>query len=147
MAERQPGDCIAHRRAVGLLLSYLLTAEQLESFGWRIAFGIGAIVLPFGLLMRRRLPETLHHAEVPSAFPSDRAGNVQSRATDSARARHDHEFHDVDLCTALHDYVRVRDTAHVDSRFIRRGGRQRFRLGWCSRCLAARYLIGSAASR
>lgn len=54
--------------AVGLLLSYLLTPEQLESFGWRIAFGIGAIVLPFGLLMRRRLPETLHHVEVPRDF-------------------------------------------------------------------------------
>ncbi len=53
---------------VGLLLSYLLTAEQLEAFGWRIAFGIGAIVLPFGLLMRRRLPETLHRVEVPRDF-------------------------------------------------------------------------------
>ena len=54
--------------SVGLLLSYLLTAEQLESFGWRIAFGIGAIVLPFGLIMRRRLPETLHRVEVPRDF-------------------------------------------------------------------------------
>ncbi len=58
--------------SVGLLLSYLLTAQQLESFGWRIAFGLGAIVLPFGLIMRRRLPETLHHVEAPRAFhPTD----------------------------------------------------------------------------
>ena len=53
---------------VGLALSQLLTAEQLEAFGWRIAFGIGAIVLPFGLIMRRRLPETLHRVEVPRDF-------------------------------------------------------------------------------
>lgn len=48
---------------VGLLLTFVLTAEQLEQFGWRIAFGLGAIVLPFGLIMRRNLPETLHRHE------------------------------------------------------------------------------------
>jgi MFS family permease len=53
---------------VGLLLSLLLTADQLEAFGWRIAFGIGAIVLPFGLFIRRRLPETLHRVEVAREF-------------------------------------------------------------------------------
>jgi MHS family citrate/tricarballylate:H+ symporter-like MFS transporter len=53
--------------SIGLLLTYLLTAQQLEIFGWRIAFGLGAVVLPFGLIMRRTLPETLHRAEVPSS--------------------------------------------------------------------------------
>ncbi len=48
---------------VGLVLSQTLSADQLESFGWRIAFGIGAVVLPFGLWMRRRMPETLHRHE------------------------------------------------------------------------------------
>jgi MFS transporter, MHS family, citrate/tricarballylate:H+ symporter len=52
--------------AVGLLLSNLLTGPQLESFGWRIAFGIGALVLPFGLALRKGLPETLHKSEVHS---------------------------------------------------------------------------------
>lgn len=51
--------------AIGLILSQLLSPEQLESFGWRIAFGIGAVVLPFGLWVRRRMPETLHHHEAP----------------------------------------------------------------------------------
>ena len=52
---------------IGLVLSQLLTGPQLESFGWRIAFGIGAIVLPFGLIMRRGLPETLHRREAVSS--------------------------------------------------------------------------------
>lgn len=50
---------------VGLLLAQTLSPEHLESFGWRIAFGLGAVVLPFGLWMRRRMPETLHQREVP----------------------------------------------------------------------------------
>ena len=33
------------------------------ALGWRIAFMLGALVLPFGLLLRRNLPETLHHAD------------------------------------------------------------------------------------
>jgi len=52
---------------VGLTLSNLLTATQLEHFGWRIAFGLGAVVLPVGLWLRRSLPETLERAEVRAA--------------------------------------------------------------------------------
>lgn len=48
---------------IGLVLSYALTPEQLETFGWRIAFGLGAVVLPFGLIVRNSLPETLHRSE------------------------------------------------------------------------------------
>lgn len=51
---------------IGLIMTLTMTPEALESYGWRIAFGLGAIVLPFGLWMRRRLPETLHRKEVPS---------------------------------------------------------------------------------
>ncbi len=59
--------------AIALLLTSLLTAGQLESFGWRIAFGLGAVVLPFGLAMRRTLPETLHRTEAPlSVHPTGR---------------------------------------------------------------------------
>ena len=54
--------------SVGLALTYVLTAQQLQEFGWRIAFGLGAVVLPFGLIMRRGLPETLHRHEAPSAI-------------------------------------------------------------------------------
>ena len=48
---------------IALVLSHLLTATQLEHFGWRIAFAVGAVVLPFGLIIRRTLPETLHSPE------------------------------------------------------------------------------------
>jgi len=49
---------------VGLLLAHLLSAIQMEQFGWRIAFALGAVVLPFGMILRRGLPETLHRAEL-----------------------------------------------------------------------------------
>ena len=44
---------------VGVILSRTMTPEMLESTGWRIAFLIGAACLPFGLWMRRTLPETV----------------------------------------------------------------------------------------
>ena len=51
---------------IGLVMTQTMSAHDLESFGWRIAFGLGAVVLPFGLWMRRSLPETLHRPEAPS---------------------------------------------------------------------------------
>src|SRR5215469_23910 len=48
---------------VGTVLSALMTSEALDSYGWRIAFLIGAMTLPFGLWMRSSLPETLHLRE------------------------------------------------------------------------------------
>jgi len=46
--------------AVGLVLSLMLSPDALDHWGWRIAFLLGASIVPFGLTMRRRLPETLH---------------------------------------------------------------------------------------
>jgi MFS family permease len=48
---------------VGLSLSTLLPLSALDSYGWRIAFLLGAVTLPFGLWLRRSLPETLHAPE------------------------------------------------------------------------------------
>jgi len=45
---------------VGFGLANILTEQQLQDFGWRIAFLVGAVIVPFGLAMRRRLPETFH---------------------------------------------------------------------------------------
>nr|WP_231908056.1 MULTISPECIES: MFS transporter [Cupriavidus] len=54
---------------VGLALSNLLEPAALESWGWRVAFVIGILVIPVGLLIRRRLEETApageHGEEVP----------------------------------------------------------------------------------
>jgi len=52
---------------VGVVLSQVMTSEAFDSYGWRIAFLIGAITLPFGLWMRTRLPETLHRHEIGTA--------------------------------------------------------------------------------
>jgi MFS family permease len=49
---------------VGLILAHLLSGPQLADYGWRIAFLIGALVLPFGLVIRGALPETINHPEV-----------------------------------------------------------------------------------
>jgi MFS transporter, MHS family, citrate/tricarballylate:H+ symporter len=49
---------------VGGVLSKLMTPEALDSYGWRIAFLLGAVCLPFGLWLRSGLPETIHLQEV-----------------------------------------------------------------------------------
>ena len=52
---------------VGLSLSSLLTAQELDEWGWRAAFLIGASIVPFGLALRRTLTETLPpEARVPA---------------------------------------------------------------------------------
>lgn len=43
---------------VGVLLSSLLSPENLVSWGWRAAMLLGAAVVPFALVIRRNLPET-----------------------------------------------------------------------------------------
>jgi MFS family permease len=60
---------------VGLALSTLLPPAALDGYGWRIAFLVGAVTLPFGLWLRRSLPETLHTPE-PTAetFKLKRSG-------------------------------------------------------------------------
>ena len=56
---------------VGVALSSTLTPVQLDEFGWRIAFLLGAAIVPVGLVLRRALPETLASAEPPSAPAAD----------------------------------------------------------------------------
>ncbi|MFQ3455815.1 MFS transporter [Bradyrhizobium sp. UFLA01-814] len=51
---------------VGEVLSLTMTSESLDAYGWRIAFLLGACTLPFGLWLRRALPETLHRPEAPA---------------------------------------------------------------------------------
>jgi MFS family permease len=53
----------------GVVLSSAFTPERLDEFGWRIAFLLGAAIVPVGLVLRRALPETLADADPPSAPP------------------------------------------------------------------------------
>lgn len=46
---------------VGVVLSTLLTPQELTQWGWRAAMLLGVTVVPFALVMRRTLPETLEH--------------------------------------------------------------------------------------
>ena len=52
---------------VGVILSKVLTETELQSYGWRIAFLLGAVCLPFGLWLRSRLPETVDLAASASS--------------------------------------------------------------------------------
>lgn len=57
-----------------VLLISLLSAEQMESWGWRLAFWIGLVIAAFGIWMRRRMPETpdflaIQHAHAVRQHP------------------------------------------------------------------------------
>ena len=52
---------------VGLTLANLLPDAALTDWGWRVAMMIGVAVVPFALVIRRRLPETL---DAQTAQPS-----------------------------------------------------------------------------
>jgi MFS transporter, MHS family, citrate/tricarballylate:H+ symporter len=56
---------------IGFGLSNILDDRQLQAFGWRIAFLIGAAIIPFGLMVRRSLPETFDRREAtePERIP------------------------------------------------------------------------------
>jgi MFS family permease len=56
---------------VGEILSLTMTGDALDTYGWRIAFLLGGATLPFGLWLRRGLPETLHRSETPSTPPEN----------------------------------------------------------------------------
>jgi MHS family citrate/tricarballylate:H+ symporter-like MFS transporter len=64
---------------VGVALAGMMGEAALEAWGWRVAFALGALVLPVGLLIRRDLPETLHHAEAPNAAHAAR-GDLHGHA-------------------------------------------------------------------
>ena len=52
---------------VGVVLSSLMDAAALDAWGWRVALLLGAAIVPFGLMLRRSLDETLHRPEEPAA--------------------------------------------------------------------------------
>jgi MFS family permease len=51
---------------VGMALTAALSEPAVDAWGWRAAFLLGALIVPFGFVLRRSLPETLHEtAELP----------------------------------------------------------------------------------
>ena len=70
---------------VGVVLSSVMTPAALDSYGWRIAFLLGAATLPFGLWIRHGLPETLHVPETNPAVASRAATTVLAAIGENAR--------------------------------------------------------------
>lgn len=58
---------------VGLVLSLALTPEQLASWGWRLPFALGLLLIPTVLRIRRSLPETFRRPPAERGAPVVRA--------------------------------------------------------------------------
>jgi MFS family permease len=52
---------------IGYSLARLLSPGNLDAYGWRIALLLGVLIVPIGLIIRSRLPETLRMAEAQAA--------------------------------------------------------------------------------
>ena len=70
---------------VGLSLGLILSSAHMDDYGWRIAFLIGALILPYGLYIRRNLPETLHGEDHLPQYDAKAAG-VLGMVSDHSRA-------------------------------------------------------------
>lgn len=53
------GAAAAVAGALGVLLSLMLDADAMRSWGWRVPFVVGVAIVPVGLIMRGRLQETV----------------------------------------------------------------------------------------
>jgi MHS family citrate/tricarballylate:H+ symporter-like MFS transporter len=69
---------------VGVLLANLLTTAQLDAWGWRAALMLGAVIVPFGLMLRRSLLETLHRVPPAAGTPAGTAGYLRIGAVSIA---------------------------------------------------------------
>jgi MFS family permease len=54
------GTALLAAGIVGFALSHLLASHMMTLWGWRVAFLLGLTIVPGGLYIRRRLPETAH---------------------------------------------------------------------------------------
>ena len=54
---------------IGVALAASMDDAALASWGWRIAMGIGVLIVPIGLMLRGGLPETLHPDVAASTPP------------------------------------------------------------------------------
>jgi MFS transporter, MHS family, citrate/tricarballylate:H+ symporter len=62
------GVAILTAGVVTFILTSLLTAESLQAWGWRVAFLLGAAIVPVGVYIRRHLPETVEQSDSVTAF-------------------------------------------------------------------------------
>jgi MFS transporter, MHS family, citrate/tricarballylate:H+ symporter len=62
------GVAILTAGIVTFVLTTVLTAESLQGWGWRVAFLLGAAIVPVAVYIRRQLPETLEQSDSVTAF-------------------------------------------------------------------------------
>lgn len=72
---------------VGLVLARLLGPQQLADWGWRIAFALGLVIVPVGIVIRRRLPETLERPGAGAAADTtaDKRADARARGRSGAQ--------------------------------------------------------------
>lgn len=57
----------------GFVFALVMSAYQLQNYGWRIAFALGVLTVPAGLFLIRTVPETLHVSEGTEARARSRS--------------------------------------------------------------------------
>ena len=133
---------------VGVILSKTMEAEALDAYGWRIAFLIGAACLPFGLWMRRTLPETIPQGEHGAA--AERTSHLALARRHSrviGLARDDFgERHHRDLCHAVHDDLCAEHAARGRAAGVHGVAGQQCAADFTARCSAAGSPIATDAS-
>jgi MFS family permease len=77
------GVAVLGSALAGWTLAKALSPHDLAAWGWRLAFLIGVVIVPFGLWLRNRLPETMPAAagapEAPDAPTRPRFGRTPVR--------------------------------------------------------------------
>jgi MFS family permease len=66
---------------VGTTLAANLSPDQLQHWGWRVAMLLGASIVPFGIMVRRTLPETLGRPGTDSAVAAAASAEPRSPRT------------------------------------------------------------------
>lgn len=62
MLQTGQGIAVLCSGLIGYSLARLLSPRELDAYGWRVALLSGVLIVPIGLLIRSRLPETLQKA-------------------------------------------------------------------------------------
>lgn len=70
MLQTGQGIAVLCSGLIGFSLARLLSPGDLDVYGWRIALMLGVLIVPVGLLIRRRLPETLGKAVAQASHES-----------------------------------------------------------------------------
>lgn len=60
---------------MGALLATLFTEEQMQDWAWRLPFLVGTLIIPIGIYLRARIPETAEFRSIQARRAADEAGS------------------------------------------------------------------------